>query len=167
MILNICLLGGSSAGKLNFSRHFTSLLDYPYSAFEIYNRPIPIDTSNDSLLNLKINQLLFDAILTNEQLKGIGHLYKSLKLVIHRDTPFEMVDSIENQSLSKIVRTEIEDVYERYPINIAFVLDGGSYPVKSNSVFTINGPIEAAEIVNGICDECGLEKYSGNATKPL
>lgn len=165
MILNVGLYGGSLAEKRKFSKVLSNCIDYHHTSFEIFRRMPNFEFGNDELLNLSINQLLFDLMLTNESVKGMAQMYQPLKLIVSRDLPIEFIDEVQDESLKKILETEIETILSRYSFNIVFSLDGEDIENKNiEAVLSINDPIEAARVINGICDNYGLKKYTRDGT---
>lgn len=54
------------------------------SVFEVYRRKTPFAMGDVAAAAFSVNQLLCDAMMVNEAVRGLAHLYRPLQLVVHR-----------------------------------------------------------------------------------
>lgn len=155
MILNVAIAGGTEFDRARFSRRFISCIEYEKSVFDLYRRKVPFDVSFEAHTAFSVNQLLCDAMVTNEALGGLVHIYKPLRLVVHRDTPFDVADLTGDDPVSSILRDEIEAVYKKYRLDFLFKIGESPTPPSAEAIFDF-GPEKAAAIINKVCDANGL-----------
>lgn len=160
MILNVAVTGGEGSERAAFSRRFIQLVEYSRNVFEVYRRSIPFEMGGDAAAAFSVNQLLCDAMMTNEAVRGLAHVYNPLRLIVHRDTPYDVADLTGDGACMELLREEIESVYGAYRLDFVFKVGESPTPPSGETVWEL-GPEEAAAMINRVCDASGLDRHSG------
>ena len=160
MMLNVAITGGDRIERTNFARRLISRIEYSRSVFEVYLRTVPVEMEATPTTVFAVNQLLCDAMMTNEAMNDLAHIYNPLRLVVHRDTAYDVADVTGDDLVSETLRDETEAVYGKYRLDFVFKVGGSPTPPSGETVWEL-GPDEAADMINKVCDASGLDKNSG------
>ena len=87
MILNVAVTGGDALERAAFARRFVPCVRHANSVFEVYRRKTPFAMGDVAAAAFSVNQLLCDAMMVNEAVRGLAHLYRPLQLVVPCMTP--------------------------------------------------------------------------------
>lgn len=161
MILNVAVMGGDSAGRIMFARRFLPLVEYSRSVFEVYKRTVPFEMDSEGRTAFEVNQLLCDTMMVNEAMKGLAHMYSPLRLVVHRDTPYDIAGLRDGGASLAVLQKEMAAVYSTYPLDFVFKLGESPVEPSGETIWEVR-PEEAAMMINEVCEASGLEKHSGH-----
>ena len=161
MILNVAIVGGESADRIAFARRFIQCVPYVNSVFEVYVRKTPFNMEEVPSSTFSVNQLLCDAMMVNEAVRGLAHLYHPLNLIVHRDTPFDVVDLSIDREPHVTLCKELDAFCGVFPYDFVFKV-GESVCEPRGGVLLELGPQEAAEVIGKVCEANGLGESSGD-----
>lgn len=160
MILNVAVTGGDALERAAFARRFVPCVRHANSVFEVYRRKTPFAMGDVAAAAFSVNQLLCDAMMVNEAVRGLAHLYRPLQLVVHRDTPFDVADLTDGGEPYRTLLEEHETVYGAFPLDFVFKVGESLWGPFGGVVLEL-GPEEAADVIGKVCDASGLGGDSG------